>query len=173
MNDIITIENIQNKIHAVRGKRVMLDSDLASLYDVEVKRLNEQVKRNIHRFPERFMFQLTEDEYNDIRSQFATLGSNLSQGEHKKYLPYVFTEQGVSMLSAVLRSKVAVYISIQIIDAFVNMRKFIQNNATLFYRLDNVEKKQLATDEKLDMVLKSIESNEVRPKQNIFMRENL
>jgi len=90
MNDIITIENIQNKIHAVRGKRVMLDSDLASLYDVEVKRLNEQVKRNIHRFPERFMFQLTEDEYNDIRSQFATLGSNLSQGEHKKIIFHMF-----------------------------------------------------------------------------------
>jgi len=133
----------------------MLDRDLEEIYGVENKRLNEQVKRNIERFPEQFRFQLTQEEFerlksqivtptNDsLRSQIATLETG--RGKHRKYLPYVFTEQGVSMLSAVLRSETAIKVSIQIMDAFVGMRKFIANNAAIFQRLDNIEQKQHLT----------------------------
>ncbi|MEW6551096.1 MAG: ORF6N domain-containing protein, partial [Campylobacterota bacterium] len=126
-------ELISNKIYTIRGLQVMLDRDLAELYQVEVKRLNEQVKRNIERFPQSFRFQLTQDEYEHLMSKFDTSSSKESlrshfatlengRGKHRKYLPYVFTEQGVSMLSAVLRSDIAIKVSIQIIEAFVNMR---------------------------------------------------
>ena len=148
----------------------MLDTDLAHQYGVETKRLNEQVKRNADRFPPEFCFQLTEDEYDALRSQNATLETG--RGRHRKYLPYVFTEQGVAMLSAVLRSKTAVKISIQIIKAFVAMRKFITTNAQIFHRLDAVEQKQLEhkseTDEKFDRIFNAIESKEITPKQGVF-----
>ena len=148
----------------------MYDSDLANLYGVEIKRLNEQVKRNRERFPEEFMFQLTDEEFAFLRSQNATLETG--RGRHRKYLPYVFTEQGVAMLSAVLRSETAVKISIQIIKAFVAMRKFITTNAQIFHRLDAVEQKQLEqkveTDEKFDRIFNAIESKEITPKQGIF-----
>lgn len=172
MNQTITItkENIQDKIFTVRGLQVMLDKDLAELYQVESKRLNEQVKRNVDRFPEHFRFQLTEEEFEDLtdsfRSQIATLEEN--RGKHRKYLPYVFTEQGVAMLCAILRSKVAIEISIQIIDTFVHMRKFISNNALIFQRLDTLEQKQFKTDDKIDMILNAIEEKSIRPKQGIF-----
>ncbi len=117
MNSEIVIVNdtqdIQNKIYIIRGLSIILDSDLAELYDVEIKRLNEQVKRNIQRFPEKFRFQLNEDEYEILRSQIATLRLKNNWGKHRKYLPYVFTEQGVSMLSAVLKSDTAIEISIK------------------------------------------------------------
>lgn len=130
----------------------MIDSDLADLYRIEVKALNQAVRRNIERFPVEFMFQLTDDEHNSLRSQFMTLEIKKSlrsqivtsnQRGGRRYLPYAFTEQGVAMLSAVLRSETAVRISIQIINAFVAMRRFIASNARIFYRLDTVERKQL------------------------------
>ena len=132
MNEIVIDEqNIKNKIYTIRGVQVMLDEDLAKLYQVETKVFNQAVKRNIARFPEHFRFQLTKEEYEYVlRSQIVTLKENLNKdmrGKHRKYLPYVFTEQGVSMLSAVLKSDIAIEVSIKIIDAFVNMRKFLSS----------------------------------------------
>jgi phage regulator Rha-like protein len=169
-NKIVNADKLQGLIYTIRGAQVMYDSDLAELYGVEIKRLNEQVKRNRERFPEEFMFQLTDEEFAFLRSQNATLETG--RGSHRKYLPYVFTEQGVAMLSAVLRSKTAVKISIQIIKAFVAMRKFITTNAQIFHRIDSVEQKQLEhkaeTDEKFDRIFNAIESKEITPKQGIF-----
>ncbi|MCK5686914.1 ORF6N domain-containing protein [bacterium] len=164
---VLNDQQIQERIFTVRGMQVMLDSDLAEMYGVETKVLNQAVKRNISRFPENFRFQLTQDEKNSLRSQSVTL-KETNRGKHKKYLPYVFTEQGVSMLSAVLKSEIAIQISIQIIDAFVNMRKFISKNAMIFQRLDIIEKKQLITDTKLDKVFDAIEAKEITPEQGIF-----
>ena len=130
MNEIIEKEEIkvENMIYEIRGIQVMLDSDLAKLYQCKngTKTINQAVKRHIKRFPERFMFQLTEIEYKFLRSQTGTL--KMGQGQHKKFLPYVFTEQGVAMLSAVLKTEVAEEVSIRIMDAFVEMRKYINNN---------------------------------------------
>ena len=181
MNEISVVneETIKNNIYTIRGFQVMLDRDLAELYCVESKRLNEQVKRNIDRFPENFRFQLTENEFNNLRSQFVTssyqepLRSQFAtlenmRGKHRKYLPYVFTEQGVAMLSAVLKSQTAVQTSIYIINAFVQMRKFISNNALIFQRLDLLEQKQFKTDERVDAVLSAIEDKSIKPKQGIF-----
>jgi phage regulator Rha-like protein len=169
-NKVVSADKLQGHIYTIRGVQVMCDSDLAELYGVEIKRLNEQVKRNRERFPEEFMFQLTDGEFAFLRSQNATLETG--KGRHRKYLPYVFTEQGVAMLSAVLRSKTAVKISIQIIKAFVTMRKFITTNAQIFHRLDAVEQKQLEhkaeTDEKFDRIFNAIESKEITPKQGVF-----
>jgi hypothetical protein len=148
MNNTIEIidnnQDIQSKIYNIRGLQVMLDSELANLYDVESKRLNEQVKRNIERFPEKFRFQLTEDEYENLRSQIATsslLSQDVIPAKHggRRYLPYVFTEQGVSMLSAVLNSKIAIEISIKIMDSFVNMRNFISSNNELFKKIETIK----------------------------------
>ncbi|MCX6155992.1 MAG: ORF6N domain-containing protein [Candidatus Kapabacteria bacterium] len=191
-NEIIEInpEFIQTRIYTIRGLQVMLDSDLAEIYNVEIKRLNEQVKRNLERFPDQFMFQLTDNEYEALRSQIATkeaITLNLQipitkhdflrsqyatlenqKGKHRKYLPYAFTEQGVSMLSAVLRSETAIKVSIQIMNAFVAMRRFIATNAQIFQRLDTIEIKQLETDRKIENVLNALESKELQPKQGIF-----
>ena len=141
-NKIITMDDdpIQSLIITVSGQRVLIDNDLASLYAVLNKVLNPAVKRNLSRFPPNFRFQLTAEEVEDyetnLRSQVVT--SSLKHGG-RRYHPYVFTEQGVSMLSAVLSSKTAVVVSIQIMDAFVTMRRFITNNALLFQRLDKIE----------------------------------
>lgn len=173
MNELV-VDNqiIQDKIYTIRGVQVMLDEDLAILYGVESKRLNEQVKRNIERFPEKFRFQLTEEEYLNLRSQIATLSLDKAWGTHRKYLPYVFTEQGVSMLSAVLRSQTAIEISIKIIDIFVNMRKFISQNASLFAKIDTIEKRQISyeikNDTKVDAILNAIEKKDLPKKQHIF-----
>lgn len=158
----------------------MLDSDLAKLYDVESKRLNEQVKRNIARFPQQFRFQLTEKEYQNLRSQFAASSSNdslrsqsvtLNHGG-RRYLPYVFTEQGVSMLSAVLKSDKAIQTSIHIINSFVKMRQFLSHNGDIFKRLDLVEKRQISyeikTDEKFEKLFDALEDKTIKPKQGIF-----
>ena len=167
-NQIITIDSIQNRILTVRGKQVMLDSDLAELYDVSTGRLNEQVKRNIERFPQDFMFQLTKNEWNEIslRSQNATL--NTGRGRHRKYLPFVFTEQGVSSLSGVLKSEIAVKVNIAIMRAFVGMRKFLMENATVFQRLDKIELKQLETDKKVGSIIKALEDKSIKHNQGIF-----
>ena len=126
--------DISDKILLIRGQYVMTDRDLAELYGVETKRLNEQVRRNIERFPSNFMFQLNESEFEFLRSQFATSKTETRGG--RQYLPYVFTEQGVAMLSAVLKSDTAVLTSIMIIDAFVALRRFLQNNSKIFTEID-------------------------------------
>ncbi|MFU8767843.1 MAG: ORF6N domain-containing protein, partial [Candidatus Methanoperedens sp.] len=164
---------IHSRIHTIRGVQVMLDKDLAELYGVEVKRLNEQVKRNIERFPESFCFQLNESEMQILKSQIVTSNNLKSQiatssWGGRRTRPYVFTEQGVAMLSAVLRSETAVKVSIQIINAFVMMRRFITANALIFQRLDTLEIKQLETDKKINHVLNAIESRDIQPRQGIF-----
>ena len=163
---IIKPLDIESRIFTIRGTQVMLDSHLAELYSVETGRLNEQVKRNIGRFPKEFMFQLTEIEYESLRSQIAILKTN--RGQHRKYLPYVFTEQGVAMLSAVLRSETAISVSIQIMQAFVHMRKFIAGNASLFNRLENVERKQVEAEGKFTEIFDALQKTELDPRQGIF-----
>jgi len=145
--------------------QVMLDTDLAELYNVETKRLNEQVSRNIERFSQEFMFQLSKKEIENLRSQIAT--SRLEYGG-RRYLPYAFTEQGVAMLSGVLKSDTAVRISIQIINAFVAMRRFIASNAQIFQRLDGVEKKQIEHDQKFEEIFDAIQSKDIKPEKGIF-----
>lgn len=162
----ITPDSIQDRIITIRNTQVMLDEDLAVLYGVELKRLNEQVKRNIERFPEPFCFQLTAEEAEGLRSQNATLESG--RGKHRKYLPYVFSEQGVAMLSAVLRSETAVAVSIQIMNAFIVMRRFLRDNAQVFQRLGNLELRQIETDKTIERVLSAIEDKTLKPKQGIF-----
>ena len=163
--------DIKSMIFVVRNQQVMIDSDLAMLYQVETKRLNEAVKRNIARFPEEFRFQLTEEETESLRSQFATLNENDGRGKHRKYLPYVFTEQGIAMLSAVLRSDVAIQVSISIMKSFVEMRRFIANNTLLFERISTVELRQLEyqkqTDEKLEQIFEYISEHE-ESSQKVF-----
>ena len=167
MNESITIDNIniQDKIYTIRDMQVMLDRDLAELYGVETRRLNEQVKRNIERFSKEFMFQLTKNELDNWKSQFATSNKEFI-GLRK--MPYVFTEQGVSMLSAVIKSKVAIETSIMIINSFVQMRKFISNNALIFDKFEQIGQKILKHDEKFDKIFKAIESKDIKPKQGIF-----
>ncbi|MFG5919290.1 ORF6N domain-containing protein [Sneathia vaginalis] len=166
---IVIADNIeiQNMIYSVRGKQVMLDSDLAQLYHVETKVFNQAVKRNINRFPEHFRFQLTESEFKNLRSQIVTSRENDSTHGGRRYMPYVFTEQGIAMLSAVLKSDIAVDVSIKIMDAFVKMRNFLLSNREMFARLDRVELKQLETDKKLEEVFNYIATN-TEVKQNIF-----
>ncbi len=165
----ITVNQIENRIYTIRGIQVMLDSDLAEMYDVETKVLNQAVKRNLDRFPNEFRFQLTKDELDNLRSQIVT--SSLSHGG-RRGLPYVFTEQGVSMLSAVLRSNTAIKVSIQIIQAFVTMRKTFANLHGLIQRLEGLESKQLITDSKLEKVLKALEKDS-QPKQGVFFEGQL
>lgn len=135
MNELTVQQNIEHKIFTIRGVQVMIDRDLAELYGVEPKRLGEQVKRNIERFPDEFRFQLTEDEKNELVANC----DRLQPLKHSSSLPYVFTEQGVSMLSAVLRSDTAIQTSINIINSFVKMRKYLLQNASLFQRVEKLE----------------------------------
>jgi len=165
MNEIVKAKEIQNKIYTIRNVQVMLDSDLANLYCVETKNLNLAVKRNIERFPDNFRFQLTEKEYKSLRLQIET---SKSKRGGRRYLPFVFTEQGVAMLSAVLRSETAIKVSIQIMQAFVEMKNFISTNAGLFQRLDKVEQKLISHDENFDKVFKALEDKTIKPKQEIF-----
>ena len=134
-----SVELIESKIFIIRGQKVMLDEDLAALYEVEIRVLNQAVKRNLDRFPDDFMFQLTEDEVSFLRSQIVTLKSG--RGQHRKYLPYAFTEQGVSMLSSVLRSDRAIHVNIEIMRAFVRLRQMLASNAELSRKLAALEKK--------------------------------
>ena len=192
-NQFLQIEPL---IRTIRGQQVLLDSDLAILYGVETKRLNQQVKRNIERFPEDFMFQLTQEEVICSRSQIATLnkGTNLrsqiatssqevslksqivtSSHGGVRYLPYAFTENGIAMLSSVLRSPIAIQVNIRIMRAFTAMRQFIASNAQIFQRLDVMEQNQLAivahqteTDHKLEEVFRRLDSGNVQPSQGIF-----
>jgi hypothetical protein len=164
---LVPMKNLQKMIFTVRGIQVMIDRDLAELYQVENKRLNEQVKRNIARFPESFRFQLSDHEKNELVAncdRFEAL-------KHSTVNPYAFTEQGVSMLSAVLRSDTAIKVSIQIINAFVEMRRFLQHNANVFARLDSVERRQITfeseTEKNFEKIFQALEAGEL-PKQGIF-----
>jgi phage regulator Rha-like protein len=131
MKDLIPVERIAQKIYMIHGQKVMLDSDLAELYDVKTFNLNKAVKRNKDRFPDDFMFQLIKQEYDSIRFQFGML----KRGQHKKYLPYAFTEQGVAMLSSVLRSKKSVMINVSIMRAFVQMREYMATHKQILEKL--------------------------------------
>jgi 3-dehydroquinate dehydratase len=182
-NNQLILSNIENAIFTIRGLQVMIDKDLAAMYQVETKVLNQAIKRNIERFPENFRFQLNKEETEELvtnsdkfgqfgfqnassRSQIVTLNNN-KQGQNIKYNPYAFTEQGVAMLSAVLKSDIAIQVSIQIINAFVAMRKTIANNQGIIQRLEGVEKKQLETDQKFEQVFKALEGNTI-PTQGVF-----
>ena len=170
-DQLVFADKIESLIKVIRGQQVMLDRDLAALYGVEVKRLNEQVKRNIKRFPKDFMFQLTKEEC--LRSQFATL--NEGRGQHLKYMPYVFTENGVAMLSSVLRSDTAIEVNIRIMRAFTSMRHFLQNNAEVFQRLSTLEYHQLEmqqhlqeSDKRIEEVFRRLDEGNAKPKQGVF-----
>jgi len=181
----LTNEEIKNLIYTIRGKQVMVDSDVAMLYHYETKKINQAVKRNIERFPENFCFQLTEEEFAALRSQFVTLNKNninyslklqienlnenTGRGKHRKYLPYVFTEQGIAMLSGLLKNDIAIRVSINIMNAFVEMRKFLMMNGQVFERLTNMEYKLLQHDKKFDIVFDQLQYEE-NIKQKIFFQ---
>ena len=186
----LTNEDIKNLIYTIRGKQVMLDSDVAMLYHYSTKRINETVNRNKQRFPENFCFQLNEKEYevlryknvtlnNDtiqenfdnssLRSQIATLNESTGRGKHRKYLPYVFTEQGIAMLSGLLKNNIAIQVSINIMNAFVEMRKFLMLNGQVFERLTSMEYKLLDHDKKFDIVFDQLQHEE-NIKQKIFFQ---
>ena len=168
MKEIIKGLNIENKIFTIRGVQVMLDRDLAELYGVETRALKQAVNRNIQRFPSDFMFVLTEKEIEFMVSQIVIPSKKHLGGA----LPYAFTEQGVAMLSSVLKSEKSIKINIEIMRAFITMKKFISQNAGFFQRLDNVEKKQIEyqikTDKNFDKIFQALEDKSIKPKQGIF-----
>lgn len=163
---IVDNKDIKNMIYTFRDQQVMVDSDLARLYQVTTGNLNKAVKRNLSRFPEHFRFQLTEHEYKNLRFQNGSPSSNNNYGG-RRYMPYVFTEQGIAMLSAVLKSDIAVEVSVKIMNSFVEMKRFLLSNQELFSRLDRIEIKQLETDRKFEEVFNYIAAN-TEVKQNIF-----
>ncbi|MBU4486402.1 MAG: ORF6N domain-containing protein [Candidatus Delongbacteria bacterium] len=176
-------KELKDKIYNIRGFQVMLDRDLAELYGVETRILNQAVKRNKDRFPSEFRFTLNIQEMRNIRSQFVILNkhenslkSNIinskdERGKHSKFLPYVFTQEGVAMLAGVLKSEIAVKVSIHIIKAFIEMRKFIQSNGQLFQRLDKIEVKLLENDQKFEKVFSALESKDSLPKQGVYFED--
>ena len=178
MRALIPVEIIEKKILLIRGEKVMLDADLAELYEVETFNLNKAVKRNIDRFPQDFMFQLTKEEADSLRFQIGILKPGeqagtqsettmLGRGQHRKYLPYVFTEQGVAMLSSVLNSERAVKVNIEIMRAFVSLRQMLASNAELARKLDALEKKYDAQFKIVfDAIRKLVEVPE-KPKRRI------
>jgi phage regulator Rha-like protein len=187
-NELQSVQ-IQNKILIIRNQQVMIDRDLAEMYGVETKRLNEQVKRNIERFPERFCFQLNDVEFENWKSQFATSNSEESSDKNLKSqiatsswggtrkLPYAFTEQGCAMLSAVLKSETAVQVSINIMDAFVQMRHFLRNNAEIFTELKSIKQQLLDTnihqkeaDKRIDELFDLMDKYHIEDKQGIFFQ---
>ena len=161
----LIFSDIENKIYNIRNTPVMLDSDLAELYGVAPKRLNEQVKRNGNRFPVSFMFQLNEDEWDHLTSQIAT--SSATHGG-RRYLPYAFTEHGVVMLSTILNSKIAVKVSIQVVQTFIHLRKSIKSSDFLINRLNNIEWKQLEADRNFEKIFTALEQSNTPPTQGIF-----
>ena len=160
-------ESIKSRIFTIRGVQVMLDRDLAQLYGVETKRLNEQVRRNEMRFPERYVFQLTKDETDALWSQFAT-----SKRGGSRYCPYVFTEHGVTMVASVLNSPVAIEASVRIVDTFIAMRKALASIAPMLVRLDNVERRQIEdqsrNEERFDRIFKAMDGGEFPPQQVFY-----
>ncbi|MFA7092325.1 MAG: ORF6N domain-containing protein, partial [Arcobacteraceae bacterium] len=164
----LTVQDIHSKIHTIRGVQVMLDSDLAKLYTIETKTFNQSIRRNIKRFPEDFRFQLNDDEKNEL----VTKCYQLQNLKHSYINPHVFTEQGVSMLSAILKSDTAINRSVQIMRAFVNMKKFISSNNDLFKKIDIIEKRQIKyeikSDEKFNQLFNALEDKSLKPTQGIF-----
>jgi phage regulator Rha-like protein len=163
-----TISQIEKNIYTVRGVQVMFDNDLARFYQTETKYINRAVNRNPKRFPTEFAFQLNEKEWESLRFQFGTLNGKSTRGSHRKYLPWVFTEQGVTMLSSVLNNETSIQISIQIVKAFVSMRKFLMANASVFQRFELIELKQLITEERVEQIFKALEATKTPPSQGIF-----
>lgn len=183
--ELNTQQQIESKIYTIRGIQVMLDSDLADMYRVETRALNQAVKRNPDRFPNDFMFQLTESEWENLKSQIATTNlasqnlilnednlksQNVTSSYHggRRKIPFVFTEQGVAGLSGVLKSDIAANVHVAIMRAFVNMRKLIQQNALMFQRLDSMELKQLETDQKIEHIFKALESKNPELDKGVF-----
>jgi len=156
---------VENRIFTLRGEQVILDSDLAKLYSTETKRFNEQVQRNINRFPATFMFQLTKEEWASLRSQIATING---RGQHRKYLPYAFTEHGVIMAAAILKSEIADKASVKVVEAFVAMRRFLSANSQVFQRLETIEYKLLESDQKFEDIYSKLEEKSLKPQQGIF-----
>ena len=177
-DQLVVVDNIESLIKVIRGQQVMLDKDLATLYGVETRTLNQAVKRNIQRFPADFRFQLTMEECS--KSQIVTL--NAGRGQNIKKLPYAFTEQGVAMLSSVLRSQTAIEVNIQIMRAFVSMRHFMVNNASMFSRLETIEYHQLEilqhqqdtdkhlqeSDKRIEEVFRRLDEGNAKPKQGVL-----
>ena len=161
---IISHKEIENRIFLVRGVQVMLDNDLAKIYQVETRALNQAIKRNIERFPNDFMFQLTQSEWENLKSHFVTS----SQHGGRRTLPFAFTEQGVAGLSGVLKSETAVKMHVAIMRAFVRMRKITNENIWLIHRLEGVERKQIETDQKIEQVFKALDSKDNIPTQGVF-----
>ena len=163
------ISILQAKIHEVRGQKVILDFDLSELYDVQTKVLNQAVKRNLQRFPEDFMFQLTENEYESLRSQIVTLNEN-GRGKHKKYLPFAFTEQGIAMLSGILNSEVAINVNIAIMRTFVMIRRVAiehkELNSKLLEMESKYEKQFSDIYEALNFIIKRDETETLQKKRN-------
>ena len=154
MKALIHQDIIEQEILLIRGHRVILDRDLAKLYDVDTRRLNEQVKRNLQRFPEDFMFQLTKEESEFLRSQFATLKAG--RGQHRKYLPYVFTEHGAIMAASVLNSKRAVEMSIRVVRTFIKLRQLLTTHKELAYKLSELERKIEKHDTEIQAIFEAI-----------------
>ena len=180
-NEVVPIDDdfIKSRILTIRGVQVMLDRDLATLYGVDAKRINEQVKRNIERFPEDFMFRLTKEEC--LRSQIATL--NMERGKHLKYMPYAFTESGVAMLSSVLRSSIAVDVNIRIMRAFVSMRRALVSVAPILSRVAEMERKhqeehsarladQSRNEERFDTIFKAMDGGDFPPQKVFYDRKH-
>ena len=169
-NELITVEceNIKKLIYTIRGKQVMLDSDVAMLYQYETKNVNKAMKRNIERFPEDFCFQLTELELENLRFQIGT--SSLKEDNYggRRYLPYVYTEQGIAMLSGILKNEIAIQVSISIMRAFIEMRKFLNSNGQMFERLTNDEYKLLEHDKKFDEVFDTLQVKEEMTQKIFF-----
>ena len=160
MNNLIPVERIENKIYLIRGQKVMLDYDLAILYAIETKQLKRQVRRNTSRFPGDFMFQLSKEEYYSLRCQFGTL----KKGQHQKYLPYAFTEQGIAMLSSVLNSEMAVQVNIQIMRTFTKLRQILASHGELRRKIESMEKRY---DQQFKVVFDAIKAliDPERPKR--------
>ena len=154
MNQLLE-SNIENLIYEIRGRQVMLDSDLAKLFNYSTKDLNRNVKNNFKRFPTNYCFQLTEEEYYSLRCKNFTLKNG--RGQHRKYLPYVFTEHGVVMLAGILKSDIAVKMSLRIVDAFVNLRKYVNNYEN---RISNLETKYIEHDNKIDKLFQALDKKE-------------
>ena len=159
-NNLIKIEN---KIYTIRDMQVMLDKDIAELYVVETKRINEAVKNNLEKFPNDFMFELKEDEYENLKSKIST-----SSWGGRRTKPKVFTEQGVYMLATILKSKVATDVTISIMRTFTKMRSFLTSNASVFQRFERVEQRIALQDEKIDKVFRALENKTIKPSQGIF-----
>lgn len=157
----VSLERIAQSILVLRGHKVLLDADLAALYGVTAKRLNEQVRRNLDRFPEDFMFQLAPNEYEALRSQFATLKTG--RGQHRKYLPYVFTEHGAIMAASVLNTPRAVEMSIYVVRTFVKLREMLASNKDLARKLNELERKLGAHDQAIASILSAIRELMVPP----------